>query len=243
MNEHEKILELIRLKDQAPLDFDMQHSALLVIDVQRYFVHAEYPFAQAIERLVPGATEGYFKRVRDVVVPNIQKLLEVFRAHDRPVFFTGTGSYTEDGIELPQWLKNFDQLGQALLAKRIWPQVNDPSWQIDDSVTPEKNEPVLHKTSSGPLNSTKLDQILHNLEINSLVVTGLTTDVCVIQTAREMADRGFRVVVAEDGCTTLSEEMHDAALLAFSLAFGRVRKTDYILKVFSSSVTANAGAK
>lgn len=242
MNEHEKVLEIIRLKDEAPLDFDPHHSALLVIDMQRYFVHPDYPFAQTIERLMPGATKGYFKRVSGVVVPNIQKLLKVFRRHDRPVFFTGTGSYSADGTELPQWLKNFDQLGQALLGKRIWPQVNDPSWQIDDSVAPQKGELVLHKTSSGPLNSTKLDQILHNLEINSLVVTGLTTDVCVIQTARETADRGFRVVVADDCCTTLSEEMHDAALLAFSLAFGRVRKTDDILKLFSSSVTANAGS-
>ncbi len=71
---------------------------------------------------------------------------------------------------------------------------------------------MLNKTSSGPLNSTKLDQTLRNMGIETLIVTGLTTDVCVTQTARETADRGFQVIIAEDACTTLSEEMHRGAL-------------------------------
>lgn len=232
MNEHDKILEVIRLKDQAPFHFNPDRSALIVIDVQRYFVSPEYPFARVLERLVPGATENYFRRVCQTVLPNIKNMLRVFRTHARPVIFTATGSYTENGAELPQWLKDFDQLGQSLLGQRVWPQVGDPSWQIDESVAPHPGELILHKMSSGPLNSTKLDQILHNLRINSLVVTGLTTDVCVIQTARETADRGFHVIVAGDCCTTLSEEMHNAALAAFSLAFGRVRKSGEIAGLF-----------
>jgi biuret amidohydrolase len=238
VNEHDKILEIIRLKDEAPLDFDARRAALLVIDVQRYFVGPEYPFAQALEKLVPGSTAGYFERVRETVVPNIQRLLEAFRAQGLPVFFTGTGTYTEDGRELPQWLKGFDQLGLALLGKRVWPHVDDPSWQIDESVAPRPGEIVLQKTTSGPLNSTKLDQLLHNIGVTSLVVVGLTTDVCVTQTARETADRGFRVVIAEDACTTLSEEMHGASLLAFSLAFGRVRKTEEVLKLLAGDSSA-----
>ena len=240
MNEHDKILEIIRLKDEAPLDFDLRRSALLVIDVQRYFVEPDYPFARALEKLVPGSTAGYFERVRKAVVPNTGRLLEAFRARSLPVFFTGTGTYTEDGRELPQWLKNFDQLGLALLGERVWPHADDPGWQIDESVAPRPGEFVLHKTTSGPLNSTRLDQLLHNLGVTSLVVAGLTTDVCVTQTARETADRGFRVVVAGDACTTLSEEMHAAALLAFSLAFGRVRKTDEVLALLGACERATA---
>lgn len=237
MNEHEKILEIIRLKDQAPVDFDVAHSALLVIDMQRYFVSPNHPFGQTIEKLVPGASEGYFQRVKDVVAPNIKRLLTVFRSRNRPVIFTGTGTYN-DGTELPPWLKDFDNLGMALVGERIWPRTDDPSWQIDESVEPQPGEIVLHKTTSGPVNSTKLDQLLHNLRITSLVVAGLTTDVCVTQTARETADRGFRVVVAEDACTTLSEEMHRAALLAFSLAFGRVRKTEDLIARLSQDARA-----
>jgi nicotinamidase-related amidase len=237
MNEHEKILEIIRLKDQAPLQFDVDHAALLVIDMQRYFVSPDYSFGQTIEKLVAGASEGYFRRVTDVVAPNIKRLLAAFRIRRRPIFFTGTGTY-HDGSELPPWLKDFDDLGMTLVGHRIWPRTDEAGWQIDDSVRPESGEAVLHKTTSGPVNSTNLDQLLHNLGVTCLIVTGLTTDVCVTQTARETADRGFRVIVAEDACTTLSEEMHRAALLAFSLAFGRVRKTEELLKIVGEETRA-----
>jgi nicotinamidase-related amidase len=116
--------------------------------------------------------------------------------------------------------------------------VNDPSWQIDDSITPLPNEMVLNKASSGPLNSTKLDQTLHNSGVNSLVVCGLTTAVCVTQTARETADRGFRVIIAEDACTELSEELHRAALQTFSLTFGWVRRTEEVIKLFTAAGAA-----
>jgi hypothetical protein len=140
-----------------------------------------------------------------------------------------------DGRDLPEWMRDFDQLGLTLLGRRVCPPVNDPSWQIDDSVAPLPGEMVLNKTSSGPLNSTKLDQTLHNLGVNSLVVCGLTTAVCVTQTARETADRGFRVMVAEDACTEMSVEMHQAALLTFSYVFGRVRRTEEIVNLFTAA--------
>jgi nicotinamidase-related amidase len=135
---------------------------------------------------------------------------------------------------LPAWWRDFDQLGLHLLGERITPPINTPSWQIDDRIAPVCGEMVLNKTSSGALASTKLDQTLHNMGINSLVVCGLTTAVCVTQTARETADRGFRVMIAEDACTEVSEEMHQAALLAFSWVFGRVRPTEEIVKLFTA---------
>ena len=51
MREHDKVLEIIRLKDQAPLDVDSRKAALIVIDVQRYFVSPEYAFARVLEKL------------------------------------------------------------------------------------------------------------------------------------------------------------------------------------------------
>lgn len=184
---------------------------------------------------MPGATDGYFERVKSTVLGNIQRLQGAFRSRGLPVIFLGAGCYLEDGRDLPEWMKDFDQLGLTLLGRRVCPPVNDPSWQIDDSVAPLPGEMVLNKTSSGPLNSTKLDQTLHNLGVNSLVVCGLTTAVCVTQTARETADRGFRVMVAEDACTEMSVEMHRAALLTFSYVFGRVRRTDEIVNLFAAA--------
>ena len=241
MSEHDKVLELIRIKDQAPLSLDPRKVALLIIDVQRYFVSPDHPFAQAFEKLVPGATTGYFQRVNSTVLPNIKRLQDYFRSRKSPIIYTGTGTGTGDGQDLALWLKDFDQLGLAVLGERIWPPISDSSWQIDDTIKPLQGELVINKTSSGPLNSTRLDQTLHNLGIESLIVTGLTTDVCVSQTARETADRGFQVIVAEDACTTLSEEMHRGALQCFQIAFGRVRKTDEILALLTSANVSAVG--
>ena len=99
---------------------------------------------------------------------------------------------------------------------------------------------MLLTTSSGPLASTRLDQTLRHLEVDSVVVTGLTTDVCVAQAARELADRGFRAVIAEDACTTISEEMHRSALQAFNIAFGRVQSTNEIIELLARSGITSA---
>jgi len=235
MTEHEKIQKMLRQKDQAPLKLDPAMSALLIIDAQRYFARPDYPFGQVFEKLAPGVANGYYKRVRATVLPNIKRLQESFRSNQLPVIFCGAGCYLPDGRDLPEWMREFDQLSLQLLGCRVSPSVGDPSWHFEDSIVPRLGELVLNKSSSGPLASTKLDQILHNLGITSLVVCGLTTAVCVTQTARELADRGFRVLVAEDACTELSEEMHRAALFTFSYVFGRVKTTDETIRYYASA--------
>ncbi len=94
----------------------------------------------------------------------------------------------------------------------MYPHMNDPSWNIDDSIEPIAGESVLSKTTSGPLNSTKLDQKFHNIGIDTIIVAGVATDVCVTQTAREFADRNFRAIIAENACATPVEGAHDASL-------------------------------
>jgi nicotinamidase-related amidase len=88
------------------------------------------------------------------------------------------------------------------------------------------------------LHPTKLDQILRKAGINSLVVCGLTTAICVSQAAREAADRGFRVLIADDACTEVAPEMHAFALLTFSYSFGRVRTTDEVVNLYTCAFAA-----
>lgn len=233
MSEHQDVLAIIGHKNRSPFAFAPERAALLVIDVQRYFVHPDHPFGRLFERLSPCVTRGYFERVRDTVVPSIRRLQDGFRARGLPIFYTATGTQTGDGRDLPGWLRDLDQLGLDVVGERVWPRVGDTSWQVDDAVAPRAGEPVLVKCSSGPLASTRLDQTLRHLGIDGVVVTGLTTEVCVTQTARELADRGFMAIAVEDACTTLSQQMHRSALECFNLAFGRVRSTDEVLDLLA----------
>jgi nicotinamidase-related amidase len=238
VSEHDDVLAIIRQKNAAPFELTPSRTALLIIDVQRYFVHPDHAFGQVFEALKPGVTAGYFRRVREQVLPNLQRLLMRFRTLGLPVFFTATGTHTGDGRDLPGWLRELDQLGLMVLGRRVWPPVGDPSWQVDDAVAPAAGEPVLVKCSSGPVASTRLDQTLRHLGVDTVVVTGLTTDVCASQTARELADRGFTTILVDDACTTLSDEMHRAAVVCYNIAFGRVRTTEEVLGLLPESSAA-----
>src|SRR5262245_55655031 len=104
MAEHDTIAEMIRRREQRPTALDPRKTALLIIYVQRYFVRPQYPFAQVLEKIAPGATAGYFERVNASVVPNINRLQSYFRAHRLPIFYTAAGSWCEDGRDLPPWI-------------------------------------------------------------------------------------------------------------------------------------------
>ncbi len=190
---------------------------------------------QTLERLVPGVTAGYCERVHGTVIPNIRRLLEICRGQGLPIVFTAIGTAMADGRDLNRMWKNLDQLSLDTLGVRMFPAVDEPSWQIDDGVAPRPGELVVNKTSSGTLNSTMLDQNLRNLGIDSLIIGGVTTEVCVETTARDCADRDFQVVIAADACTAFSEQLHQSALQAFSWAFGRIRTTDEIVRLLSAA--------
>ena len=243
MNNEQKIEEMIRNKERAPIALHAQKTALVAIDAQRFFTRPDSDFAKIFESLAPGALDGYFQRVKSTVLPRIKELQNCFRSLGLPVIHCVFGSYTQDGQDLPCWLKDFDKLAIQTLGRRSNPVINGTSWQIDEAVAPLPGELVINKTSSGALSTTNLDQTFHNMGINSVVVCGLTTAVCVGLTARQTADRGFRVVIVSDACTELSQQMHDAALLSFSHVFGQVRSAAEVMDYLVSEQAAARSAE
>ena len=201
------------------------HTALIVIDVQRYFVHPEYPFGKWVAGIIPGGIDAYYQRVRDLVIPNIQRLLEAARQRGLFIVFTEAGSLRPDGADLPGWMRRHIAMSGAA----VYPPFSDPSCRVDDSVAPRPGELILQKTTSGPLNSTKLDQTLRVLGIDTVIVTGVVTDVCVAQTAREFGDRDFNAIVVEDACASTDEARHKAALETIAITFGFVESTEQVL--------------
>jgi nicotinamidase-related amidase len=83
---------------------------------------------------------------------------------------------------------------------------------IVDELAPAPGEIVLDKPGKGSFCATDLELILRNLEIKSLIVTGVTTEVCVHTTVREANDRGFECLVLADCCGSYFPEFHEVAL-------------------------------
>jgi nicotinamidase-related amidase len=63
-----------------------------------------------------------------------------------------------------------------------------------------------------PFHGTNLDLLLRTLEVDTLLLTGVTTDLVVLSTARDGHDRDYEIVVLEDATATANDELHQAAL-------------------------------
>jgi len=74
MSVDQKSEEIIRQKEQAPIALQADRTALVVVDVQRFFTRAHSDFAQVIQSSAPTALDSYFQRVNTTVLPNIKEL-------------------------------------------------------------------------------------------------------------------------------------------------------------------------
>jgi len=176
--------------------FEPKRTCLLLIDTQNYVWNPD------VARRLP-----YFDaQVRDVVLPNLRRLIDAFRGAGGEVMYTVMENYTKDGRDrsLDYKLSNF------FIAKGSWEA------KVLDAVAPDDDDIVLPKTSSGVFNSTNIEYLLRNIGIDTLVVTGFLTDQCVDHTVRDAADRGFYPVCLPDACATHSEARHESALKAFA---------------------------
>jgi nicotinamidase-related amidase len=230
MSEHEQVTGILRVKNEAPLELDPACTALIIVDMQCYFTQPSFPFTDLFEKMSPGVCTGYLRRVRENVIPGIRRLLDHFRRNGSLVVFTAVGTETKDGSDLAGWARALDEVGLNLLGTRIHPPVGDPSWQIDPALEPRADEIVVNKLSAGTFATTDLAAQLRSRGIDRVVITGVVTDVCVSTTAREAADRNFKVVIVNDACTTFSEKLHQSNLESLHV-FGWVRGTDDVIRM------------
>lgn len=174
------------------MQINREKSALLVIDMQKFF----------LDPASPTFTCGGL-----AILPTLKSLIQAFREARRPVIYT-SHVHHPDRIDvgiMGWWWQGMCVEGSA-------------ESNVHGDIAPLPNEKVVFKHRYSAFYNTDLETVLRCLEVKDLVISGIMTNNCCESTARDAYLRDYRVFFLADGTGSVNEEMHLASLL--NLAFG-----------------------
>jgi nicotinamidase-related amidase len=112
----------------------------------------------------------------------------------------------------------------------------EKGWDIIPELYPKDGEPIIDKPGKGSFCATDLDMILRQRGIRNIILTGITTDVCVHTTMREANDRGYECVILSDCCAATDVGNHNAALKMVTMqngVFGAISNSKSLLEALA----------
>jgi len=190
--------------NQHMLQLQPRQAALLVIDMQQFFLDPE---------------SSTFTCGGPAILPNIRQLVSAFRQAGRPVIYTRHVHHPDgsDAGIMGWWWE-----GRCL--------EGTPESNIHPDLQPLPHEKVVLKHRYSAFYNTDLEIVLRGLRIEDLVITGIMTNMCCESTARDAYFRDYRIFFPADATGSVTEEMHLASLLNLAFGFARVTTTAELLK-------------
>lgn len=190
--------------EPEPIAIDPDRTALIIIDMQRDF----------LEPGGFGETLGNDVSLLSAAIKPCKALLDRARQSGMLVIHTREG-HRPDMADAPR--AKVERGAPSLRIGAPGPMGRilirgSAGHDIVPDLYPQEGEPVVDKPGKGAFYATDLHSILHNHHIESLIVCGVTTEVCVHTTVREANDRGYRCIVPGDCCGSYFPEFHEVGL-------------------------------
>ncbi len=210
-----------------PLEFNPKSTALLIIDMQRDFV-------------LPGGFGEMLGNDTSLLLACVKPLERVLtKAREKGMLIVHTREGHRPDLsdcppaKLTRGGKTF--IGTSGPMGRILVR-GEQGHDIINQLYPKPGEPVIDKPGKGSFHATDLHQILLDRGIKTLVVGGVTLEVCVHTTVREANDRGYECVVLSDGVASYFPEFQRVGLEMIKAQggiFGWVSNSDNFVKALS----------
>lgn len=200
-----------------------ERTALLVIDMQNDFLLPSSPVA---------AEQG------SIAIAQVNRIIAACRQTAIPVFFVAATHTPED---FDRWRQN--QLFPALPMR----QEGTPGWQIHSDVDFRPGDVLVRKPRYSAFWRTDLDERLGGLEVDTLIIGGVCTNVCVESTARDASFRDYKVIVLGDACRTYGipdlgwgavsmEEIQRVTLADLAMHVGEVATVEAVVQRIRAAV-------
>lgn len=190
-----------------PYDYEipsLKNVALLVIDMQRDFLEPG-GFGEALGNDISQLQQ---------ILPTLKRILNLFRDRGLTIIYTVEGHQPDLSDCLPSKLRrgnNQLKIGDLGSMGRIL-ILGEPGNEIIAELQPLTNEIVIPKPGKGAFYRTDLESWLQQRQITHLIMTGVTTEVCVQTTMREANDRGYECLLVEDATASYFPEFKQSTL-------------------------------
>lgn len=202
---------------------DMARTALIVVDLQRFFMEPD----------------GMDLATAREIVPAVNRLAAATRdGGGTVVFLRHTFTSTGPGA-MPSW-QTTDRERTAFLEAGLTAGAAGHALYPELDVYPGDLVVNKFRPSAFLPNSSNLHQVLQERGIDTLIITGCVTNVCCESTARDGQMMDYRVIFVADGCATQNDDLHNAALLTLKYYFADVVDSDEVLRRLARASRAAA---